>query len=251
MTWQNGLQFDANGNLIVSSPALAQSAIPFIIAPTGTMANNGVITLGTALPTTYANAYIFLPAGAIAAGVPAAAAWYFCQMSSTTVGTVFNNTYTSGLPTVPASPTAFATTGPGAYTGVTSAVTGPQITIPAGSMGPNGVLRASFLNSVAGTANGKTLIYKVGSTNLCATSLGTAAQFGTAQCWTTYNRGAQNVNVTPNASTTSGLGVQPSAGTNYSTIDFSVAQTLSLGGTLAVATDFIVFESFAVEVLPG
>src|SRR6185369_17004034 len=46
--------------------------IPIIIAPTGTMANNGAVTLGTALGTTYANCYLVVPAGAIAAGVPAA-----------------------------------------------------------------------------------------------------------------------------------------------------------------------------------
>lgn len=235
-----------------SSPlVIARSAIPFFIAPTGTMANNGAITLGTALPTTYANAYIFLPAGAIAAGVPAASTWYFCQMSSTTVGAVFNNIYVSGLPTVPASPTAFATTGPGAYTGITAATTGPQITIPAGALGPNGVLRTSFLNSVAATINAKTITYTVGGQTLIATALNTASQFGTSQVCTTYNRGVQNSNATTNSSTTGGTGVQPSAGTHYTSIDFSQAQSLSVGGTLAVATDFIVMEAFAVEVMQG
>src|SRR5437667_3823845 len=65
---------------------LAAAAIKMVVAPTGTMANNGAITLGTALPSTYANCYLLLPAGAIAAG--SAAGWYFAQMSSTTAGVV-------------------------------------------------------------------------------------------------------------------------------------------------------------------
>src|SRR5690349_20306203 len=63
---------------------LAQCGIPFIKASSGTMGNNGALSGLTALPTTYAKAFIWLPAGAIAAGVPAAATWYYVQMSSTT-----------------------------------------------------------------------------------------------------------------------------------------------------------------------
>lgn len=227
---------------------IALSGIPFIIAPTGTMANNGGVTLGTALPTIYGNAYIFLPAGAIAAGVPAASTWYFCQMSSTTVGIVFNNIYTTGVPTIPSSPTAFVTTGPGAYTGVIANAVGPQITVPAGTVGPNGALRTYFINSVNANTNSKTLIYKIGSTNLCATALNTAGQFGTSQWFTIVNSAAQNVNVAPNSSMTGGFGANPAA-PPHPAINFGADQTLALSATMAVATDFIVMEAFIVEVL--
>ena len=134
---------------------LMAGAVPMISAPTGTMANNGAVTLGTALNATYANCYLFLPAGSIAAGVPAAAAWLFTQMSSATVGTVFNNTYTTGIPTVPASPTAFATTGPGAFTGDTSEQ-GITISVPANALSTGGRIIAQCFTANNNTAGTKT-----------------------------------------------------------------------------------------------
>src|SRR5579859_1785192 len=117
----------AQATLLQQTLKYTANGIPFIVANTGTMGNNGALTLGTALPSTYANAYVYLPANAISAG--SAAGWYFCQFSSTTVGTVFNNTYSSGTPQIPAALVSFATTGPGAYTGVTTQITGPNFTI--------------------------------------------------------------------------------------------------------------------------
>jgi hypothetical protein len=95
---------------------IGQSSIPMVVASSGSIGNNGALTGHTALPLIYPHCYLYLPADAIVAG--SAAGWYYAVMSSTTAGTIYNNTYTSGVPTVPASPTAFATTGPGAYTGV-------------------------------------------------------------------------------------------------------------------------------------
>jgi|SRR5579859_146225 len=138
---------------------VAKWAIPFVVAPTGTMANNGAITLGTALDTTYSDGiWLYLPAGAVAAGVPAAAGWLWCVMSSSTVGAVYNSTYTSGTPTA-GTTTAFSTTGPGAYTGVTTQISGPTITIPGGTFGANGQLR--IVNHLAATNNADTKIIGV------------------------------------------------------------------------------------------
>jgi hypothetical protein len=237
-------QLSANGAVLGK---FAACAIPFIIAPTGSMANNGAITLGTSLPTTYANAYIYLPANAIQTG--SSAGWYFCQMSSATVGTVFNNTYTPGLPTIPANPTAFASTGPGAYTGVTTAVTGPQITIPAGALGPNGALRINHLWAAPANTDTKTISLSVGGSILWSATLNTAVQAAAAALNHVWNRGAQNSNVSVNSSGASGLGISAFAN-NYTSINFGAAQTISLGGQLATATDFIVMESFLVELMP-
>lgn len=135
---------------------LIASAIPFIIAPTGSMANNGAITLGTALPNTYANAYVYLPANAIAAG--SIAGWYFTQFSSSTVGTVTNNPYTSGtLPSIPQAIVPFSTTGPGAYTGSTSSQIGPSFPLDPNTIGPNGVLRMTHFWTIPNNANNKVL----------------------------------------------------------------------------------------------
>lgn len=223
------------------------NAIPFISEPTGSMANNGVFTRGTAMPTTYANAWSSFAAGAIFSG--SAAGWYFTQSTSATAGTVFNNPYVSGTPTIPATPTPFVTTGPGAYTGVTGAVIGPQITIPAGMPGPNGVIRTSLLSSVPQTLNNKTISYAIGGVALGGRILNQTTQFGSAQIWTTYNRGAGS-NVTPNGGSLSGLSDQGAA-LVYSSINFANAQTWSLTATLAVATEFIVIEGYLIEVFPG
>ena len=113
---------------------ILQANVPVFVPSSGIMANNGAITLTTALDTTYANCYLYLPANAIEAG--SAAGLYFAQMSSTTVGTVYNNTYTSGKHAIPSSPTAFVTTGPGAYTQTTgSDITLLLTTLSGGAIG--------------------------------------------------------------------------------------------------------------------
>lgn len=175
---------------------LAHSAIPVGLAPTGTMANNGAATLGTALNTTYGQCYLTFPAGAIAAGIPAATETYYCTMSSTTAVTVFNNTLSAnvdanGMPQVPASPTAFATTGPGAFTGVTgAAITLYTMPIPAAAMGTNGIYRAEFEQAFNVTAGNRTVSVLFGGTSLSAPSLGNASFFGSAKV---FNRNSASV----------------------------------------------------------
>lgn len=222
---------------------LASTAIPFIIAPTGTMANNGAITLGTALPLVYPSCYLNLPANAIQAG--SAAGWYYAVMSSTTVGQVFNNVYTTGLPTIPASPTAFATTGPGAFTGVTTAVTGPSVTVPANALGPNGVLRASHAWSFPGNANNKTVAIAFGGTTIVSTTQ--TANLSLSGLLTLANRGVANAQVGGNSVTIGATGISVP---NFA-INTAVSQPLAMVGTMVVATDFIIMESLLIEVIPG
>jgi hypothetical protein len=228
------------------SQKIAAGAIPFIIAPTGSMANNGAITLGTALPTTYANAWINLPANAIQTG--SAAGWYFGQMSSASLGTVFNNTYTTGPTTPPANPTPFVSTGPGAYTGVTAAVTGPQITLPAAAMGPNGILRLFTLWATLNNVDAKTLTVTLGGSTILNAGL---ASLASAQVLSVlYNRGNAAANVSMPAPNSAGLGTA-SAALLYSAINTALAQTLAITGQLGVATDYLVMEAFLAEVIPG
>lgn len=152
---------------------LSKSSIPFIGASTGTMANNGAVTLGTALGRVYSKGcYMYFPANAIAAGV--AAGWYWTVMSSATVGTVFNSTYVTGTPLAGAQ-TAFSTTGPGAYTGDLTAQ-GVTIAVPA-AMGVNGKLLITAHVSNNNSAGTKTFTLILGSTtflsNAPTTSIGT------------------------------------------------------------------------------
>lgn len=245
--WQPGASLIADSSSgRVKFAARFQSATPFIIAPTGTMANNGAITLGTALSTTLASCYLNLPANAIQAG--SAAGWYYAAMSSASVGQVFNNTYVSGTPTIPAAPVAFVSTGPGAYTGVTSAIVGPSLSIPGGTLGPNGVLRVTSLWNLLNNADAKTSLITFGGTTISNCSL---ASVGSLQTQTLlYNRGSSAINASIAAGNVTGLG--GSAGVvNQTAINTAAAQTLALGATMATATDYIELSGYLVEVLQG
>lgn len=135
----NAFTVNAQGQITGAFGGAIQWGVPVILPSGGSIGNNGALTLTVALPTTFSNGcYMFFPANAIASGVVAGV--YYVVMSSTTVGTIFNNVL-SGRPVAIASPTAFATTGPGAYTQTVAAQqTLVTIPIPAGSLGPNGQL---------------------------------------------------------------------------------------------------------------
>lgn len=136
--------------------SLVNNGIPFILVSSGTMGNNGALSglTATGIGATYSNAYVYLPVNAIATGV--AAGWYYAQFSSSTAATVYNNRYTSGIPTVPASPTAFATTGPGAYTQTTfSDITAISIPLAANIIGVNGSIDVVMSATMTSNANNK------------------------------------------------------------------------------------------------
>lgn len=154
---------------------LAHYAIPIVNAGSGSMANNGAVTFTTSIGVTYANAYVLLPAGAIAAGVPASADYYYVQMSSGTVGTVFNNTLSAnvdsfGGPTIPASPTAFVTTGPGAFAAATTATTMLTFVLPASTIGATGRLLISAEWVPTSNANAKNVAVNFGATAVASNS---------------------------------------------------------------------------------
>src|SRR6266478_6505638 len=75
--------------------------------------------------TAFGNCYLSFPVNVISAATPAGV--YYAQTLSAigTVYTVFNNLLSSGPPTIPASPTAFAVTGTGAF----SQTTGSNVTL--------------------------------------------------------------------------------------------------------------------------
>lgn len=157
----------ASGALFISDGAqwtplngqcnLAKSAIPMILQSSGSVGNNGALTGITALDKTYTAAYLYFPAGAIVAG--SAAGWYYTVMAGTTSGTVYNNVYTSGNPTVPTSPTPFVTTGPGAYTQTTAVdIPSLSVSVPANALGLYGGIDfalTAIVNNTAGTKTGK------------------------------------------------------------------------------------------------
>lgn len=226
-----------------------KSGLTFVHGPTGTMANNGAVTFGTALPAIYANCFILMPAGSIAAGVPAADTWLFAQMTSTTVGTFFNNTYSSGPPAIPASPTAFTTTGPGAFTGSITTADGPNVTIAAGALGANGQLRITSDFAFNTTGTNKLIMVKVAGTPFLNQTSSSDGNLG----MTTWfeNKGVTNRN----------RGFAVGAAVNTATVRGTVATYTSIDTTAslalihslgkATATDVTVLERFNAEVFFG
>lgn len=246
----NGSLWYNNGSKLVhdSELILAQSGIPFVFTSSGTMGDNGALSGITALPTTYSTAaYLYFPANAIVAG--SAAGWYFTIMSSTTAGTVYNNMYTSGMPTIPEVPTPFVTTGPGAYTQTTgSEINGPTITVKGGIIGPNGSLRVQNDWSSTVNANAKTCNTKLDGTSIHGVGLTSVAVFH--EFFSMKNRGVQNKQI----STRSNTSIGGSSGTTtpvYTTIDTTVDTTLIRTFNSAVATDNIILEGFTISAFPG
>jgi hypothetical protein len=227
--------------------AIGQSHIPFVLVSSGTMGNDGALSGFTAVAAAYPNAYVYLPAGAIASG--SAAGWYYAVFSSTTAATVYNNAYSSGTPAIPASPTAFVTTGPGAFTQTTgSLITAYALTIPGNTIGPNGSIRVTGAISYDNDGNSKTLGLSYGGTSLGLSSQTTSLNQGLLGGFS--NRGATNVqgpltgrNLTTGTTTSAFL---------YGAVDSTVSQTLALSLELnTAATDTITLESIVVELIPG
>lgn len=218
--------------------ALLISTFPVGIAPTGSVAANGALTLGTALNAVYSGGiFLYLPAGAAYAG--SAAGLYYCVMSSTTVGVVYNN-IAAGVPERPATLTSIVAAGPGAYTAPTAVnitlITAPEIA--AGRFGVEGGLKAEVIGSNNNSVGGKTTRFILNGTSLG----GAAATVSTnnSQNVTFQNVGDDNRNIVffQNFGV-SAIGQARSA----TTIDTGVAMTLIVAAQLATATDWVVVDT--------
>ncbi len=220
------------------------TSIPFVLCSSGSMGNNGALSAITAITSIYPQAYVYLPANAIVAG--SAAGWYYAVFSSTTAATVYNNTYTSGVPTVPASPTAFVTTGPGAFTANNSGtMTLLSFTLPANSIGPTGRLFAEAATTQTNNANAKNMHFRVGGDAAMTFALNGAAFLNCTA--TIANRGTTGNQVC----TGSGVGTASySVAARIEAYDMTAAQTITVTMTAGTATDTCVLESFAFSVTP-
>lgn len=222
------------------------SAIPFIVAPTGTMANNGVITLGTALPAIFSGgAFVNLPANAIVAG--SAAGWYWTVFSTTAIGVVFNNTYVSGPVSAPAVPTPFVTTGPGAYTGVTTLQTGPSIQLPApGVVGQAAALRLSLSYSHNNSAGTKVKTVTLGGTTIFTESDTTTKSYIGQVLG--FEQNSPALMATAASQTTGGLGAVNTDQTYNTAANVTTGQpTLAFTFQLNTATDFMILNGWLAE----
>lgn len=227
---------------------LAQCGVPIGIAPSGTMAANGAVTLGTALNATYSGGvWLYYAAGAVYAG--STAGFYWTVMSSTTVGTVYNNTYVPGTNSwdIPASPTAIVAAGPGAFTGSTSEITAFSVTLPGGSLGKNGRMFTQRNFAHSNSANNKTLQEKLGS-GVFGASTRTTTTVSRESNWIT-NAGNEAVQLVLSGGVAFADMTATVAQSNIA-VDTSVDKNYVLTLQLANATDYALLRGIVVEVFP-
>jgi hypothetical protein len=241
-----GFQDDFGDVPTSPSPSLpliiGQSHIPLVLVSSGTMGNNGALSSITAVATAYPSAYVNLPAGAIASG--SGAGWYYAVFSSTTAATIYNNIYTSGTPQIPASPTAFSTTGPGSFIQSTSSIAAYALAIAGNAVGPNGSIALFGSRSNNNTSGNKTLTADYGSyafASLVTTTSGATIGSGFS------NRGVTNVQV----SLLSGALNFAAATPSFGAIDSTASQNLIMNMQLATATDTMTLENIVVQLIPG
>lgn len=213
---------------------LYKIGIPFIM-PSGAsmnMGNNGALTSVAGLNTTYAKCYCYFPANQIFAG--STAGWYYTTFSSATAATVFNNTYTSGIPTIPGSPTSFVTTGPGAITQTTGAdITVLTLAAAGATIDLNGQFLVDMLFANGGVATNKIYKASYGGTGFFSTTQTTNKS--AAGYRTIANRGVTNSQV---SETLGSFGFNTSTvAPTYLSIDTLVLQNFVTTMQLQAGTD--------------
>lgn len=229
---------------------LFQTGVPLIMAPTTTPGSSGTFTLGTAGPTGFwgGSCYLYTPASAWTS--PAnTAGWYYGVLTSTTLGTLYTNTYSSGLPFIPGTAALGAVVpgSAGTWTGVTSAQAGLSFTLPANIMGPNGQIIFEFLLGFHASTNNKTVTIKVGTNtvfSLVEATTGIAAYQGQVIWGNQGNAKAQF------CQTVGAPGATSNAQT-YTTVDTTTNQTVTVNITNSTATDWVSIDSFSAFVVPG
>lgn len=226
---------------------LMQSGVAMGVPSSGSMGSNGAITITTALNLTYANCYLYLPAGAAYAG--SLAGPYFAQMTSATVGTVYNNILTLGPPVIPSILNPIIGSGPGAYTQTTAALLPLTVlTFPGGSMGNHGSMEFVHTAAYNNSAGSKTFNMLWGGQTLLSVSHTTTVSVAHQKIVT--NRGVQN-SQSAQATGQIGFGVVSSGVPLQLAQDTSANFTVTYQAQLAVATDTLMYESIRATVFYG
>ena len=249
---------------IAAEGALYQSGIPFWIPPGDggsnglSLAADGTFTLSAGAPMSSAfialvsGGYVYLPAGA---GGLVTGGWFWCQMTDNTNGRVYAETYSGvGQPAFVSSPTNLSGLTPGRITQITTEISGPSFTMPGGSMGPNGVIRAWLKWIVTNSAGTKTPTIYLGSQPILRIPISTSS-INTLASATRCNMGVENRQIGVRMYSIAGSLDGGSGGTNWSldvsTIDTSVDQTILVTGQLTANTDSLILVPFLFEVQYG
>jgi len=218
---------------------IAAIGTPFVILPgdgaavgmffTGTA---GAFTLSAAILTNAWNAlkgcWCYLPANFGGKTYPAG--WYWAVFSSDTAGILYNNTYKSGSPSRPATPTAFVDNLAGWLTQTTSEITGPTgFNLVGGSMGPNGVTKA-HLRLIGNATSNKSYKLYLGSTAIAWISPVTTNP-NVEFIVSSRNQGSQSLQINSRVAAATGVGVVGGVFTGMSettSVDTSADQNVSI-----------------------
>lgn len=221
---------------------LNAGGIPFISLSSGSVSAVGAISAITALPRIYPDAYCYFPANALATSI--AAGWRYCTFSSTTVGVAFLDSYTSGKPTIPASPTA-VTDGKGAFTGDTGEEFGLTLTVPI--LTATASIRYTVMFEATNNADVKTANTRLsGNSGTIFIAEALASQPAVGVVASISNMGS----VSKQQSAVHGIfAANPSTTTVLGTVNTGVSTSLVFSLTKAIATDNVVMLPPIVEVV--
>lgn len=219
-------------------------SIPVGAAPTGSVAANGAVTLGTALNTTFSQGmWLYYPAGAAYAG--SAAGFYWTVMSSDTLGTIYDDTYdpTTDTGAPPTSLTPIVAAGPGAFTGTTSTLTALSVNIPGGLIHTQGGIATYSRAAVNNNTNSKNMLARYGG-----------AQFGSSGVTSSLAGSKQfsfaNLGVTNMQACAPWGDFATSSAAPILAVDSSVAQDVTIIlQTSAAPTDVLTATGMTVELL--
>ena len=226
-----------------------RSTIPFVLPASGSVGNNGALTLGVALDRTYARCYMYFPANAIFSG--SSAGWYWTVMSSTTAGVIYNNKYTSGYPEIPTT-AGFTTTGPGAFTSTAgSDLAALSFTLPPNAVSIFGGMQSRLSMTAGGAGGTKTGKVFFGASPVHVNTISSANNFANGFGGFAADGNSAVIKVThPEQSTgyTNGVSYSPPSLSNDITLEKTVSATLK---TSAAATDWLVLQECEIEIIGG
>lgn len=138
---------------------------------------------------------------------------------------------------------------PVSVTGTTNETELYNVTIPGGTLGPNGVLKITLLFSFANSTNLKTFKFKFGGVQVWSVSQTSASIFGGQMVKLVINRNSESAQIWTAQNTWVGIGGGVTAAHVAGAINTAVDQAISVTGQLASTGETITLESVMVEVL--
>jgi len=242
---------------------LLQSSVPFILVNGCTVSTTGALSGCTALPVTYANAYMYFPVGTLettAATKGYAAGFYFVQMTTTQAGQACLDgapangstaAYVSGSPVIPGSCTAPTHALNSTFTTGVALIQAAGINLPAHALGINGEITWEVYQRNDTSAASKTISVTLGSSGVSSVAPTTTA--AAAFIAHTKNRGSESVQFSYIiGNTNAASAAQNTGGVVASSVATSSPQTVAFNSTLSSTTStFAVIESYSITVRPN